>query len=158
MFRERYPHGIITTEEICVDLDRGYARYKATVQDGEGGMATGYGTETQADFGDFAERAETRALGRALAVMGFGTQFVGQDLTEAEHICDAPVNGHHATPGPEPTPTNGNAPLPPPPSPSPDHPTEADITALTTLAVVECHEDPEVFGQRLRRRCQINVP
>jgi hypothetical protein len=73
MFRERYPHGIITTEEIAVDLDRGYARYKATVQDAEGGMATGYGTETQADFGDFAERAETRALGRALAVMGFGT-------------------------------------------------------------------------------------
>jgi hypothetical protein len=27
MFREKYPHGVITTEEICVDLDRGYARY-----------------------------------------------------------------------------------------------------------------------------------
>jgi hypothetical protein len=91
MFRERYPHGVISTEEITVDLDRGYARYKATVEDGEGGHATGYGTETQADFGDFCERAETRAVGRALALAGFGTQFVGQDLTEGEHIVDAPV-------------------------------------------------------------------
>jgi hypothetical protein len=101
MFREKYPHGVITTEEICVDLDRGYARYKAIVADGEGGQATGYGTETQADFADFCERAETRALGRALAVLGFGTQFVGQDLTEGDHVADAPVapstNGHITT-------------------------------------------------------------
>jgi hypothetical protein len=26
MFREKYPHGVITTEEVYVDLDRGYAR------------------------------------------------------------------------------------------------------------------------------------
>jgi hypothetical protein len=91
MFRDRYPHGLIETEEICVDLDRGYARYKATVADGEGGTATGYGTETQAEFADYCERAETRALGRALAVLGFGTQFVGQDLTEGDHVADAPV-------------------------------------------------------------------
>jgi hypothetical protein len=98
MFRERYPHGMITTEEVSIDLDRGYARYKATVEDGEGGKATGYGTETQADFADFCERAETRALGRALAVMGFGTQFVGQDLTEGEHVADAPVRHPVAQP------------------------------------------------------------
>jgi hypothetical protein len=69
----------------------GYARYKATVEDGEGGHATGYGTETKADFEDFCERAETRALGRALAALGIGTQFVGQDLTEGNHVADAPV-------------------------------------------------------------------
>ena len=97
-FRDRYPHGQITTEEVCVDLERGYARYKATVDDGEGGTATGYGTETQADFGDYCERAETRALGRALAALGIGTQFVGQDLTEGEHVADAQVAS-----------TNGNA-------------------------------------------------
>jgi hypothetical protein len=91
MFREKYPHGSIITEEICVDLDKGYARYKAHVGDGEGGMATGYGTETVKDFADFAERAETRAIGRALALLGFGTQFVGTDLTEGDHVADAPV-------------------------------------------------------------------
>jgi hypothetical protein len=91
MFREKYPHGSIIIEEICVDLDKGYARYKAQVGDGEGGVATGYGTETVKDFADFAERAETRAIGRALALLGFGTQFVGTDLTEGEHVADAPV-------------------------------------------------------------------
>jgi hypothetical protein len=105
MFRERYPHGVITTEEICVDLDRGYARYKATVEDDEGGSATGFGTETQADFADFCERAETRAVGRALALAGFGTPFVGQDLTEGEHVADAPVaqgNGQDDRADPDP--------------------------------------------------------
>jgi hypothetical protein len=90
-FREKFPHGIITTEEVCVDLDRGYARYKAVVEDGEGGQATGYGTETKAGFEDYVERAETRALGRALAALGIGTQFVGQDLDEMPHVADAPV-------------------------------------------------------------------
>jgi hypothetical protein len=56
-----------------------------------GGQATGYGTETAAGFTDYVERAETRALGRALAALGVGTQFVGQDLTEGEHVVDAPV-------------------------------------------------------------------
>jgi hypothetical protein len=150
LFRERFPHGRITTEEILVDLDRGYARYKTTVDDGEGGTATGFGTETQADFGDFAERAETRAVGRALALLGFGTEFVGSDLTEGEHVCDAPsTNGSTEMPASAPTSNNGQAP-PAPPTNGKDHPTEADISALTTLAVVTCHEDSEVFGQRLR--------
>jgi hypothetical protein len=100
-FREKFPHGAISTQEICVDLDRGYARFRALVSDGEGGTATGYGTETAAGFADYVERAETRALGRALAALGIGTQFVGQDLTEGEHIVDAPVattNGQAVTP------------------------------------------------------------
>jgi|SRR5882724_369193 len=97
-FRDRYPHGHITTEEVCVDLDRGYARYKATVEDGQGGRATGYGTETAAEFTDYCERAETRALGRALAALGIGTQFVGQDLTEGAHVADAPVRVTTAPP------------------------------------------------------------
>jgi hypothetical protein len=108
MFRDRYPHGQITTEEVCVDLDRGYARYKTTVADGEGGSATGYGTETQAEFADFCERAETRALGRALAVLGFGTQFVGQDLAEMPHVADAPVASPGNTTIVAPPPVRGN--------------------------------------------------
>jgi hypothetical protein len=66
-FRERCPHGVIETQEVYVDLAQGYARYRAVVSDGEGGQATGYGTETAAGFADYVERAETRALGRALA-------------------------------------------------------------------------------------------
>jgi hypothetical protein len=103
-FRERCPHGVITTAEICVDLDRGYARFRCVVCDGEGGQATGYGTETAVGFADYVERAETRAL----AALGIGTQFVGQDLTEGEHIADAPVVSPNSQ-VPAPVTTNGAA-------------------------------------------------
>jgi hypothetical protein len=116
-FRDRYPHGIITTEEVRVDITQGYVRYKATVEDGEGGRATGHGTELAAGFANYVERAETRALGRALAALGIGTQFVGQDLTEGDHAADAPVR--------PPASSNGHAP-------------EADVTAGT-----ETPEAPE---------------
>jgi hypothetical protein len=53
---------------------------------------------TAADFADYCERAETRAIGRALAALGIGTQFVGQDLTEGEHVADAPVHMTTAQP------------------------------------------------------------
>src|SRR5882724_12351699 len=58
--------------------------------------------------GHYVERAETRARGRALAALGIGTQFVGQDLTEGEHVADAPVRPL--------APTNGDATVPPLPS------------------------------------------
>jgi hypothetical protein len=58
--------------------------------------------ETAAEFADYCEWAETRALGRALAALGIGTQFVGQDLTEGDHVADAPVR--------PPAATNGHAP------------------------------------------------
>jgi hypothetical protein len=119
-FRDRYPHGIITTEEICVDLDRGYARYRAVVEDGEGGRAIGYGTETAEGFADYVERAETRALGRALAALGIGTQFVGQDLAEGDHVADAPVR--------PPASSNGHVPeAPEPPAPPAVIPTDAGL-------------------------------
>ena len=37
--------------------------------------ATGYGMAEAKEFGDYLEKAETKALGRALAALGFGTQF-----------------------------------------------------------------------------------
>jgi hypothetical protein len=169
-FRDRYPHGIIETEELCVDLDRGYARYKARVTDGEGGSATGHGTETKADFADYCERAETRALGRALAALGIGTQFVGAELSEGEHICDAPVVPHgtagmsHPLPvGEEGTPgaatlpaTNGHTPAPEPPQPTGAHPTSEQIEGLFALALETCGEDPDILSTRIRQ--VMNVP
>jgi hypothetical protein len=149
MFREKYPHGVIATEEVYVDLDRGYARYKATVEDGEGGKATGYGTETKADFTDYAERAETRALGRALALLGFGTQFVGADLTEGEHVADAPV-----APAP-----NGSPPASAHPLPAGEETTPAvtqgaiskeAVDRLWDVAFKGCHEAKDAFASRIR--------
>jgi hypothetical protein len=172
MFREKYPHGRITTEEVCVDLDRGYARFKATVEDGEGGLATGYGTETKAGFADYCERSETRALGRALAVMGFGTQFVGTDLDELPHVADAPVTttvapdvAHETTGISQPLPVGeeGTAGAPTLPatnghSTAPEHPTESHLAALRNLAVTECQEPLEVYEDRLRTHDATSSP
>ena len=36
-FRERYPHSVITTAEVCVDLERGYARFPVWANGARGG-------------------------------------------------------------------------------------------------------------------------
>ncbi|HAG99436.1 MAG TPA: hypothetical protein DDW33_03350 [Ktedonobacter sp.] len=113
-FREKFPNGTIETQEIVVDLDRemtveayvwntekrrsekvqktakGYARFRAIVTTGEGGSATATGSECAADFGDYIEKAETKAIGRSLALLGFGTQFA-PELNEDHRIVDSPV-------------------------------------------------------------------
>ena len=63
-----------------------------------GASATGWGSETSHDFADYIEAAETKALGRALAALGFGTQFT-RDYDFAEmavqdvprQVVDSPV-------------------------------------------------------------------
>lgn len=54
-------------------------------------IATATKRETKKDFGDHTEKAETAAIGRALAMLGFGTQFAIADLDEGDRIVDAPV-------------------------------------------------------------------
>jgi len=114
-FREQCPQGTIDTQEVVVDLDReveaevyawnnekrrsekvikkgkGYARFKTVATDGRGGRATGTKSEDAANFSDFVEKAETGSIGRALAALGYGTQFA-PDLDEAHRIVDAPVD------------------------------------------------------------------
>jgi hypothetical protein len=98
-FRELCPQGTIETEMVHLDLEReteeeyyaynsetrrhekmvrrakGFVIFRAVVKDGKGGMATGTKSEKAASFPDFLEKAETGAIGRALAALGFGTQF-----------------------------------------------------------------------------------
>ncbi len=164
-FRELCPQGTIETEMIHLDLDReteeetyawnqetrrsekiikraqGIAVFKAIVTDGKGGKAEAYKSEKAASFGDFIEKANTGAVGRALAMLGYGTQFAEMELSEEDRIVDAPVERKPkyterkpfvegtvaAPPGPEHL-TNGNG------SPAfpamPQAPTLADITEL----------------------------
>jgi hypothetical protein len=145
-FREQYPHSRIETEEVCVDLDQGYARYKAIVSDGDGGLATGYGTEYRKPFEDFVEKAGTRAVGRALALLGFGTQFIGEELSEGDHVADAPVASAHgdiSSPEVPPAATDGHQLV------TPQRPTAEDIDRLFDVAQV-CQEPKDLFGRRLR--------
>jgi len=71
--RTEHPDAIIETE--LVKHGGGLALFRARVAVPGSGVATGWGSETADDFGDFIEKAETKALGRALAALGFGTQF-----------------------------------------------------------------------------------
>ena len=113
-FRQECPHGTIETEELEYDTEKecsleafvwnsekrrsekvvktakGYARYRAVVTDGNGGRATGTKAECRANFEDYGEKAETGAIGRALAGLGFGTQFA-PELDEEHRIVDSPV-------------------------------------------------------------------
>jgi hypothetical protein len=71
--RTDHPATRITTEHIVLDDE--FAVFRAMVQIPGGGCATGYGSETRDDWYDFIEKAETKAIGRALAALGYGTQF-----------------------------------------------------------------------------------
>ena len=71
--RTEHPDAEIVTE--LVQHDPQMAIFKATVSVPTGGKATGYGSETASDFPDFIEKAETKAIGRALNALGYGAQF-----------------------------------------------------------------------------------
>src|SRR5579883_1843012 len=124
-FRSLCPQGTIETELVLLDLDReteeevfvwnnekrcsekviktakGIAIFRATVKDGKGGVATGTKTEKAASFADWVEKAETGAIGRALAALGYGTQFTGDEFNENHRMVDAPVDRSNSVPGAE---------------------------------------------------------
>jgi hypothetical protein len=71
--REIHPDATVETE--LVSHSDQMAIFKARVSIPGGGSATGYGSEGYDDFREYIEKAETKAIGRALAALGFGTQF-----------------------------------------------------------------------------------
>lgn len=88
-FREEQPEGSITTEVI--QLGDSHAVMRASIFDKAGKLlATGTKAETSAGFPDFIEKAETGAIGRALALCGYGTQFA-PELDEGERLADSPT-------------------------------------------------------------------
>lgn len=88
-FREEKPDWSISTKLIKLTDDM--AIYKAFIKDGSGRvLATAHKQETTQGFPDFVEKAETGAVGRALAYVGYGTQFTADELDEGSRIVDAP--------------------------------------------------------------------
>ncbi|HEX3722250.1 MAG TPA: hypothetical protein VHV31_05635 [Nitrolancea sp.] len=71
--RGDHPDAHIATE--LVSHDGKMAVFRAEVVLPSGGRASGYGSETAQDFQDYIEKAETKAIGRALVALGYGTQF-----------------------------------------------------------------------------------
>ena len=80
--RKEHPDAEIVTEHVRIEPT--LAIFKATVTVPTGGKATGYGSETAGDFGDFIEKAETKAIGRALNALGYGAQFGDRAGEEGE--------------------------------------------------------------------------
>lgn len=100
--RQEHPSADIDTELFKHDDKE--AIFKARIVLPDGGSATGWGSETRSDFGDYLEKAETKALGRALGALGFGTQFTKdfdlEDVAGDEHLVDTPVT-RQRQPAPE---------------------------------------------------------
>lgn len=86
---ERSTWGIETS---VVESSDKHAVFVAVVKDEQGRiLATGHKHEDRAGFPDFREKAETGSIGRALALLGYGTQFTGDELDEGDRIVDSPV-------------------------------------------------------------------
>lgn len=88
-FREEKPEWSIETEFPALTNDSAVA--KATIKDEKGRIiATGHKREDKSHFPDFSEKAESGAIGRALALIGYGTQFASE-LEEGDRLADSPV-------------------------------------------------------------------
>jgi len=91
-FREDHPDYEIDTEFIILDIDQGVAVCRAVIKDNESRqLACGTKTEYKASFFDYVEKSETGAIGRALATLGYGTQFA-PELEEGDRIVDSPTD------------------------------------------------------------------
>lgn len=88
-FREEEPQSGIETAPLAMSEE--YAVFQAKIlRDGKiVAMATK--RESKKDFPDFIEKAETGAIGRALALLGYGTQFATADLDEGSRLADSPT-------------------------------------------------------------------
>lgn len=92
-FREEHPKAQIKTEYMVFEPTE--ATCRASIIDEQGvTLATAHKTETKTSFKfGHAEKAETGAVGRALAFIGYGTQFCADELDEGESVVDAPIEG-----------------------------------------------------------------
>lgn len=87
-FREEHPHGSITTELLTAP-GADPAVVKATVTIENGVSCTSMGQCAKEKWADALEKSETRSIGRALALLGYGTQFT-EDFDEGSALADSP--------------------------------------------------------------------
>ncbi|MBZ4664755.1 hypothetical protein [Mahella sp.] len=78
-------------KDKIIDIERRFAYFEVEVTDSKGNVEIGVGSETGDDFEDYIEKAYTKAYGRALAALGYGTQFA-PEISDDNAVVDAPVS------------------------------------------------------------------
>lgn len=98
-FRTEHPTGAIRTQLIDKFGEGANAgvTFKAEIfipgADGQHMLvATAHKSETHGDFpAGYIEKAESGSIGRALALVGYGTQFCADELDEGTRLADSPA-------------------------------------------------------------------
>ena len=104
--RDQHPDSEVDTELVAHQNGAAVFRCRAIKVSANGtviGKATGWAMRNLQDDGpDYLEKCETAAIGRALAHLGYGTQFVTDDEGAIGRPVDAPVRRERgpAQPGP----------------------------------------------------------
>lgn len=106
-FREEHPDGEITSEVIELTDARAVFRVRVSIPNGGSAMATG--NEYKSAFPDYIGKAETVALGRALAILGYGIDFADEfeegrekadpstyEINQANTVKETPPPAHPA--------------------------------------------------------------
>lgn len=84
----------IQTEFLLLNDEQTIARATVILFDENGHVlkkATATKRETKRDFPDHTEKSESSAIFRALAMMGYGTQYALSDLDEGNRLADSPL-------------------------------------------------------------------
>ena len=87
LLRELFPEAQITTQSLMIDPQNSFACFHATVLLPNGASGEGTGSETASDFRDYIEKAETKAIGRALSAAGIGHQY---GIADFEYESESP--------------------------------------------------------------------
>ena len=97
-FTEEVPSYSTTTEFISITEEYTVAKVTVTIWEKNAAgyqqaskSATATKREDKKSFADHTEKAETGALGRCLALLGYGTQYAVADLDEGDRLADSPV-------------------------------------------------------------------
>lgn len=99
LFRQKYRTGNIITSLMSMDKDG--VLFRAEIYDADNHqIASGHAYATFANSQNFkgrvCEKAETSAIGRALAHAGFGTDAAGDDVDDDDMLADSPVGNKAA--------------------------------------------------------------
>jgi hypothetical protein len=87
--RDEHPDWTIETKIISHDKE--HSVVQAIIKNNDLLISMAHKQEDGKGFVDHLEKAETGAIGRALALCGFGTQFDGTEIDEGSRLADSPV-------------------------------------------------------------------